>query len=249
MKIRVLALIAGAALVAMIPSTALAVSAVDQSMTNTNNDWLDLGLQAQTFTVGQTGTLDAVDLYSYMNSGNGTLFVQIEALDGSGFPDGTVLSSGSAATDAVSTFHNVAVSNLAVTAGQHYAIVFWATDLTTQYNTFGSTTDQYAGGQALMYESLSWQNVSGSSLIDWGFRTYVDPAAPTTAPTTGPTSAPTARPTAAPTAAPTVPPTSTAGSSSPNGPNPPIMWLLPLGIVVVATTWFLLLERGRRHVR
>lgn len=198
MNRRALALLAGLLLLALAPGPALAASVVDQKGEVENISWggANLSSFAQTFTVGITGKLTSVDLRLSEDTAV-SVTAHISALSG-GSPRGTGLTSGSASVHFVAWYHFPLSPSVTVTAGQTYGIVFSVGSTGTVY---GSTGDQYPGGQALIKGTGSW--VPPQAGVDFEFRTYVEKAAPTPAPTLAPTPAPTPTPTPTPEATPT----------------------------------------------
>jgi hypothetical protein len=253
---RVLILLAAAsALAAVVPAAALAAPAIDQQNPAANNTMLDIGLQAQTFTVGVTGALTSVDLSTYMQSGTGTVHVAITAVDGSGFPTGPDLATGTATIGSTAAFTNVPLSpNRAVTSGEHYAITFYVNDLATQYNTQSNTTGAYGGGTGLFLDG-SWSALSGDS--DWTFRTYVDSSIiatpnPCASPTLPPDLAGAGAVAAAdsqPTLCTTPPPTSAARSNDPGSSGSRLVLFLGLGFAAAALGAVVRFERRNSATR
>jgi hypothetical protein len=134
----------------------------------------------QTFTVGMSGTLDQVDVELWLTDTNspGNAAVSVEAVDGSGYPVGPALSTGSnAIPSAAHTLVPFTMTPLAVTAGQQYAIVVTpATFFTADYT---GLTDEYTRGRGYSGGTGSWGYINGSDVnADWTFQTWVIPAAP-----------------------------------------------------------------------
>jgi len=189
-KRRALALFAGLLLLAMVPGPTLAVVAtIDQSnvpaapppVTN------DSGTLAESFTVGQTGLMTAVDLYLITAGGAVSTTVDIRALDGSGHPTGSALATGTVSVDTTGAWINFPFTTaLSVTAGQHYAIVVILADGGPWW--YGATSETYGGGAGMYTNSdpTGWTAPAppvNTPIVDFYFRTYV--AAPgTTAPPT-----------------------------------------------------------------
>lgn len=215
-----LGLVSAAALLTLASGPTLAAAAVDQSQLAANN--LEGGaLDAQTFTVGVTGQLTAVDLKIETASlATDTVTVVIEHVPGTsdpncgplGCPDGTSLAHGSASiTKTLALVHFTLATPLAVTAGQHYAIVFVAASGSEQVSIengpppagLAGGVDSYPSGNALYFQTVTsphfWTHPNGDSASDWVFQTWVDPPAP--APVTS-----------APDAAPMTPPPTSTGS-------------------------------------
>jgi hypothetical protein len=107
-----LALFAGILLLALLPGSVLAAAGVDQKNEVSNNTLLDTGTEAQTFTVGLAGSMNAVDLWVYTATGTATLAVDIEALDGSGFPNGTSLEHGSTSIGTTANWVHIGLTPL-----------------------------------------------------------------------------------------------------------------------------------------
>jgi hypothetical protein len=249
------AAIAGLALLVLVVGPALGVSTVDQPMTTANDTLNNFDLQAQTFTVGLAGSLDAVDLEAYFvahdGATTGTLHASIQALDGSGFPDGTDLSTGSILVTTTPAVVHIAMTPLAVSVGDHLAIVFYIDGLLGTYATEGNTGDLYAGGKAEWKLGAPWHNAYDG--FDWVFATYVDPAG-TPSPSASASASAAASATASPIAAETVhvtaatsvtPPPTAAGSASSGSSGSVPAWLLPVAVLAGAA----LSLRVRRQTR
>jgi hypothetical protein len=160
---------------ALLPGSTLAsfIGTVDQENTVIGNGGTNSSQPlAQTFTAGKTGLLTQIQLS--MRATGGDMGLQIEATTG-GLPNGTVL-----ATTVHTTPSNLSnwcafslVSPIPVIAGTTYAIVFDMTPL-TGVPTADSSGDTYSGGQALLNSGSSWGAVNGI-VLDWDFKTLVDP--------------------------------------------------------------------------
>ena len=178
--------------------------------------------------MGLTGGLDAVDIWTFLDSGSATATVSIQGLDGSGHPNGTNLATATTPIGTDSWVH-VTFASIYVTVGQKYAIVIQPS-VSAEYR--DQTSDVYAGGSALDFNGTAWELLQGTEQ-DLAFRTYVDPAAP--APTPTATATPTATtivstPTATATAtATTIVPTPTPAPARSATPPPQA---LPLRLVV-----------------
>ena len=237
MKRLAVPLCAGLLVLGLVPGAALAAPAIDQHSDDISYDWGGTGTPtyAQTFTAGTTGTLTSVDLYLDAVSVATTVDVSIEALDGSGYPDGTVLASGSASVPvAAAGWISVSLSAYSVTSGHVYAIVFsLAGQSGGTWDVLGSIGNPYAKGEALDASS-GWHGLQDVTTSDFAFETYVDAKSGTSCATPTPTPIPT--PTLAPPAlinggdaqpaqpAPTLcttpPPTGTASGGSSNDSTP-----------------------------
>jgi hypothetical protein len=168
-----------------------AVGVLDQSQTNA-----DAGAEAmptpafrlaQTFTAGQTGNLDQVDLLIDRNGNPGDLLVEIRTVSG-GIPSSTTLA---ATTVSESTFTpegsliwvSVPFDNPAPSsAGTQYAIVISAPGLdcgSICYQWGAALNNPYAGGEALDSVDSGDTWFSPGAGLDRSFNTYVTPALPT----------------------------------------------------------------------
>ena len=188
MRFRLVALLAGAAVLALSAGGALAAAdTLDQHQDAYDApSGFDAGdyRTAQTFTAGISGQLDRVSLYATGVNGS-TIPVEIETVDGSGNPTGTLLSPDATTTTVpVSGWFDATFSTgPSVAAGAKYSIVFGGSGY---IRVGGTCTVPYAGGEALAYWSSAWQAISttshfGSCITDFAFRTYV---VPTVAPPT-----------------------------------------------------------------
>jgi hypothetical protein len=181
MKRHALALCAGLLLVGLLPGATLAIVTpfyVDQSNT-VLGDTIS-GELAQTFTAGQSGPLNQVDLVlgSLNDPGGGSLSMSIFPTDGSGTP---VTSGAPLATSAIVSVPYLPGagawtsfsfgSPYSVTAGTMYAIVFNAGGGANVWAT-GSHSDAYARGAAWIHAGSSW--TSQTSPDDLDFRTYLE---------------------------------------------------------------------------
>lgn len=177
MKRPALALSAGILIMALLPGSTLAsfIGTVDQENTVISNGGTNSSQPlAQTFTAGETGLLTQVQLS--MRATGGDIGLQIEATTG-GLPNGTVL-----ATTVHTSPSNLSnwcafslVSPIPVIAGTKYAIVFDMSPL-TGVPTADSSGNTYPGGQALLKSGSTWGAVDGGGLVlDWDFKTLVDP--------------------------------------------------------------------------
>lgn len=217
----ILALTAGSALAVPIPGT------LDQQQTNAPDGGYQSSnyYQAQTFTAGITGTLDAVTVQIGFNTPEvvapavaGDFTVAIWATSG-GVPSGaSALTSETITGNAVGTVAVVFSSPISIAAGTQYAIVLVA-DPARGISWLGQCgTDSYADGQALIYDVLNfpaWRTIpawalladSDDCILDYAFGTYVSPALTSPTPTPSPTPSPTPTPTTSP--SPTVAPSPT----------------------------------------
>ena len=182
---RLTALAVGLPLALLVSGTCLAAThSIDQQNT-AYNDARNEGTEtiAQTFTVGMSGTLDQVDLMIWLTDSNqpGSATAIIEAVDGSGDPVyppvGSPLSTGAhAIPSAAHTWVPFTMTPLAVTAGQHYAIVVTPTTFFT--GDFWSGGDEYTRGKGYEGGTYTESYIAGNPNADWVFRTYVTPAPP-----------------------------------------------------------------------
>ena len=98
MKRRALAICASLLIVALIPGSTLAIpptSNLDQSNEPSGSDWAGGQTMAQVFTAGKTGMLSKVGL-SLAIDGTESVDVNIEGVDGSAQPDGSIVATSSA---------------------------------------------------------------------------------------------------------------------------------------------------------
>jgi hypothetical protein len=223
---------AGPALAVTVPGT------IDQQQADST--WNPVGFGGvtlgQSFTVGHAGSLTAVavdvDPYAPQTTTNATL--SIFAVDGSGLPTGSVLTSRqTTAGNGGGAF--VFASPVTVTVGEKLAITFaWDQGESLEWRGTCSTT-AYGAGEALMNEGDGWETFAAYvshhelpadtyCLQDFTFQTYVLAAADATpTPTPTPTAAPTATPTTAPTPGPTLPPTSGTRPLDGSGSSLPLL--------------------------
>jgi uncharacterized repeat protein (TIGR02543 family) len=145
-------------------------AALDQQMIATSlSIYTSNGTYAQTFTAGMTGKLYRVSCYLGNVNTEITLTTQIQGVTAGDLPNGTVLA-GKSVNLLASQGRWVSIildEPLSITAGQRYAIV-WS-GLNNQCLLYGSVSDTYAGGRALMISS-GW---GAAGLADFTFRTYV----------------------------------------------------------------------------
>ena len=221
MKRRAFGLLAGLAILALLPGSALAAAVQDQS-NGTGGSYTGGAKFSQTFTAGMTGALTAVDLYLGIN-GTETDSMSIQNVDGSSLPNGTILAS----TTALITGSNISdpawfefaftTTPAYVTSGTQYAIVV----TTTNAQIYGTTGDGYGGGAAWEWvtsKGNSYWVGFGTNLGDFSFKTFVDTAA------AAPSQSPSASAfqslqgeTAGAVRSPTPPPTSTSSSGETDG--------------------------------
>ena len=211
---RLLRLFAGVLLAVLMPATVLAASVVDQK--SESHDTYKVAAPdnlAQTFTVGLTGKLTAVDLFLYDWDG-GPVLVFIESIDRkTKLPTGTVYASSSQSVVYEQWYHFPLNTPVSCSKGAQLAIVFYGGPNSTAGWT---STNAYAGGQALKVAG-PWTPLGG----DFAFRTYSEAAAPT--PTPKPAATPTPKP--APTPTPKPAPTATPKPSTTATPTPALSTL------------------------
>jgi hypothetical protein len=257
-----LGLAAAFVLAALLPGTALAAGTLDQSMTNTNSTLQTNGYNAQTFTVGMAGTLDAVDLFVYGLTGSVTMQVAVFALDGSGQPAGLAKTSGSATVTTAQQWNSFALSpGLAVAVGDKLAIRFTAglgIDYLEEVNNGIGGGDQYAGGQLFAWNGSAWFASQGTDAEDVLFKTYVTEGAgrtpdPCASPTPTPQIVGVVGPAgvvpdadSAPTLCTTPPPTSAARSNDPGSSGSRLVLFLGLGFAAAALGALVRFERRSR---
>jgi hypothetical protein len=237
------------------PALALPASTLDQQQSGNStavgmeNAGGSVNRLAQTFTAGESGTLEHVDLdvqtppaQTFSNLGATTsATVEFWATDGTGTPSGGPLASEIVL---LSTGLQAVIFGTApaVTAGTGYAIVLQP-DAAITWS--GACGDPYAGGRAMAYYNNAWVSAGDyatsteqeTCLEDFAFDDWVVQAAATPTPTPIPTptptltSAPTATPTPTPTTRATLPPTTT-GDGRPSGEVP----AAPLALLSLCST-------------
>jgi hypothetical protein len=222
--VAILALTAGSALATAIPGT------LDQQQTNApDGGYLGSNYhQAQTFTAGITGMLDAVTVQIGTNTPGvvvpaaaGDFTVAIWATSG-GVPSGaSALATKTITGNATGSVAVVLSSPISVVAGTKYAIVLVA-DPARGISWLGKCgTDSYSGGQALIFDVLNfpaWRTVpawalladSSNCVLDYAFATYVSPSLVSLPPSL----------------APTLPPTATSGDSPRNSSDPTVLLVI-----------------------
>jgi hypothetical protein len=184
---------------ALMPGQALAVSQVDQAQEGTfygADDATGYILRAQVFRPNLTGMMDRVAakmmliLYQDPATGQtahpGDLIVQIRAVDPSGMPTDTILSSTLVPEGTFQTgdyfWYEVPLGQpLQVTAGTRYALVLSSTTVSS-YNTGAymwaiTDYDPYPAGANFTRMGANTWTTYGQ--YDFQFRTYVDPNAQT----------------------------------------------------------------------
>lgn len=168
------------------PAVAQATEVLDQSQTTTENQFGFAGAawRGQTFTAGQAGSLDRVDL-DLAIAGNVTqpLTVGIYASSG-GVPTGSALGSGTVSAAGLQqapsfTWTPVPISPpVAITSGQQYAIVASSPNQVNPLSNawvwaIACAPNPYAGGTSVE-SSNSGSSWSPDSLCSTAFKTYVD---------------------------------------------------------------------------
>jgi hypothetical protein len=185
MKRSALALSAGILLMALLPGSVMAIvppGVLDQSNDPNLDGSHTMGAGgtddlAQSFTAGKTGLLTGVQLY--MNFSASSVNAKIETT-AAGLPNGILATSLPVTFNASGWVDYSFPSPAEVFAGQTYAIVF-----TTGANASATGSgDTYSGGQALIVDTV-WKPVTvwspSSALVDFAFRTFVDPQTTTVA--------------------------------------------------------------------
>jgi len=173
MKRRLPACLAAMLLLGLLPGTA-AASAPNIDISNDASSGSDAGHTfAQTFTADETGLMTAVDLKLAIN-GSEVVNLDVEQVDGSGHPNGTILATGGAFVTGSSAFAptwwDFPLSNtVSVVAGVKYAIKF----TTVTVRAYSNEDNPYAGGAALQWGGSSWADLTAFN-SDFGFQTYVD---------------------------------------------------------------------------
>jgi hypothetical protein len=248
------ALAAALSVAAIVPGTTAAVSAVDQSnLGGSPSVYLAGGRVAQTFTVGTTGQLRAVDVVGYLDPGPAVdpapIVISITGVDGMGVPSGPSMTANQVLTSGVpgAIVHDD-LFNMPVTAGQQLAIVFYLGTLGSAFEVTYTTNSAYAGGEAFYDDPINgWRKLGpGINALDLVFQTYVEPPAP------DPCASPSATPTAAYQFAPaaevttpacTPPPTSSAAPASGSRASSA---QIVLAVALAAVTLGVLIRRRER---
>jgi hypothetical protein len=236
MKRRVFGLLAGLAILGLLPGSALAAVFPDQS-NGAGGSYTGDAKFSQTFTAGMSGALTEVDLYLGIN-GSETDSMSIQNVNGSSLPDGTTLASTTASISGSNIsdpawFEFAFTTPTYVTSGTQYAIVV----TTTNAQIYGTTGNGYGGGAA--WEWVTSQGNSywlgfGTDLGDFSFKTYVDTAA--TAPSASAFQSVQGQ-TARADRSPTPPPTSTSSSGGADGGSSSLLLIaacLAAGAALVA---------------
>jgi hypothetical protein len=239
--------LAGLALVALIPSATLAASSIDLSYLTVNNAMNVLDLSAQTFTADVTGSLTQIDLVAcaVTPKTSGTLYVSLQGVDGSGFPNGVNLSTGSLVVDNTCAVpKQVPMSAVSITSGTQYAIVFYIDDTTTTvYEVKNNVNNPYSGGQALYRDAGVWiANMDGT--YDRGFQTWVDPAA-TSSPSASASASASAAGASSSAASSVTPPPTAAGTGSGGASRSFPIWLLPVAMLAGSALILRVRRQGR----
>jgi hypothetical protein len=172
MRRHVLAPMAGILMLALLPGSAMALTAgdIDQQSNLVGHSLGSSADLAQTFTAGKTGALNDIELYF---NGSGTITVTIQTTSG-GLPTGTVLATTTATPGSGTDWLDfVFASPASVTSGVMYAIVFNTGVAAAVWGTSTTEPDNYAAGQALS-NSGTW--AASPSIGDFGFHTYVSVA-------------------------------------------------------------------------
>ena len=183
MKRRALAICASLLIVALIPGSTLAIpptSNLDQSNEPSGSDWGGGQTMAQTFTAGKTGMLSKVGL-SLAIDGSESVDVNIEGVDGSAQPDGSIVATSysdtvSGSSDETNAWYYFSFAPpLSVTANSQYAIVLSTSNVVW----YAVEANPYHGGQAFTSGGSTagpWTQAGPGGNDDWTFRTYVDTA-------------------------------------------------------------------------
>jgi hypothetical protein len=147
-----------------VPSAAPAAGTLDLDQSVGGSSWgvCCNWLVAQRFTPTRSGTLDRVDIFNNYSGSYGDLTVSIRTVDGSGFPTGTILGSGTAPMNGVPYgFFPVALS-APVTAGSEYTVVLESVS--------GYFQTQWSGSAVPGWKRLS-ERPDGSS---WAHASYTE---------------------------------------------------------------------------
>lgn len=167
---------AGAIVACSVFATGVGAQAVtgatlDQSNTalSTGNAF-GAGTWGQTFLAGVSGGVSAIDLYS-MNGLGGSVSVNVETLDASGAPSGTVIGTGTATALSDGWFSVPIASTAGVAAGTEYAFVYTTATANIAFNRGpGYDGSEYPNG-------ASYNGTSRYGGYDFLFREYVSPLA------------------------------------------------------------------------
>ena len=144
-----------------------------ESITSEISTSYDFG---QSFTVGTVGTnenftLTSIKLKIQETTGAGTLYVSVYLADGSGYPTGEVLSSGSFNyTSSYNDYADITMSSYELVTSTKYCILLNPTTETLAVKIKDS--DVYAGG-TFIYSTGTWTSVPW----DIYFQVYGEPAA------------------------------------------------------------------------
>jgi hypothetical protein len=263
MKPRAFAIGAALLLLVLLPGPSLAASAVlDQHNDGTAVSYNYSHHLAQTFTVGKTGLLSAVDLYLQSRlAGGGNPTIWIKAIDAAGYPTGAILATGSVPVSHVAGWVAFPIATpLSVTSGLKLAVVF---NILGDLKAWGSKNSKdYLRGHALQMQGSSWVFMISPEPSDFAFKTYVVlPPTPTPTPTPTPKVTPT--PVAAASSSASAPATSdspaasetagalTASSTSTGTSGSGGSALLIIGAIIIVLAlaggglWFLLMRRRK----
>ena len=140
-------------------------------------------ITGQTFTVGTTGanenhTISSVKLLMWKGGSPGTITVAIRAVDGSGLPTGSDLSTGTTNGDTLTTdpageVREITMSSYELQASTKYALLMksavYSPPTNWAFANILSSGSSYTGGHFLYYEA-SWNELAGADFYFeiWG---------------------------------------------------------------------------------
>ncbi len=136
--------------------------------------------QGQSFTIGTTGddvpfTIGFITFNGYKSGSPGTIRANLYTVDGSGFPTGSVLSTGTFNADLSNTsaqYDTIIMSSYDVSIATKYAIewVCPSCDGSNNYTIEATTANGYAGGNSMYISGSSWTNHTTG--LDFNFEVY-----------------------------------------------------------------------------
>ena len=137
----------------------------------------------QSFTVGTIGaneafTLTKAALQVWKTGTPGNVTINLYAVDGSGFPTGAALSTGTLDTSGLGTsspgtMTDVTMSSYVVSTSTKYALVMENTS-SGSVQWYCNDAGAYAGG-TMLDNTGSWSNASGSPVVDAYFQIWGNP--------------------------------------------------------------------------
>ncbi len=175
------------------PAAASANGTLDQQQERTDDAVGGDGDVAQTFTAGLTGKLSEVELFlgkplGLGKSGLGSLEIQIRNVEATGEPGAEVLAEQPLAATGHAEWRSIVFSAPAqVLSGTKYAILVFEPTHTNGFQWSGGDGNPYPQGAAwsnhpsdvFLPPSGPWEELFASDGLDFAFKTYVEPALPT----------------------------------------------------------------------